>query len=251
MLNRVFLVALLAGLMAGLIVAGLQHFTTTPLILKAEVYEKAASAPAGATASAASFEAHVVVVQSTDHHGTGSAHGEHDRVEWLPADGLERTAHTSLATIGAAIGFALILLAGMIAAGDPIDARRALGWGAAAFLATGLAPSMGLAPELPGSAAGDLAARQLWWISTAAATGIALWLIVRSSASWAKVAGVLLLIAPQVAGAPEADAFASRVPAELAAKFAATSLAIQATLWLTVAYFAGLFWSRSSRGTAA
>jgi predicted cobalt transporter CbtA len=73
---------------------------------------------------------------------------------------------------------------------------------------------------------------------------------VRSSASWAKVAGVLLLIAPQVTGAPEADAFASRVPAELAAKFAAASLGTQATLWLTVAYFAGLFWSRYSHGAA-
>jgi cobalt transporter subunit CbtA len=244
MLHRVFLVALLAGLTAGLIVAGLQHFTTTPLILKAEVYEKGASAAAGEVASATAFHARVVFAQTTDDHST------HQRVEWTPADGFERTAYASLATIGTAIGFALILLAGMIAAGDPIDARRALGWGAAAFLATGLAPAMGLAPELPGSAAGDLAARQVWWISTAAATGLALWLFVRTSGSWAKVVGMLFLIAPHIVGAPDAEAFASRVPAELAAKFAVASLGTQATLWLTAAYFAGLFWSRYPHGAA-
>jgi cobalt transporter subunit CbtA len=250
MLNRVFAVALLAGLTAGLIVAGLQHFTTTPLILKAEVYERASSVAAGGTASADSLGASFIFVQSKEDHGTSAAPGNHDRAGWSPADGIERTAYTCLATIGTAIGFALILLAGMIAAGEQIDARRALGWGTAAFLASGLAPAMGLAPELPGSATGELVARQFWWISTAAATGIALWFIVRTSASWAKFAGVSLLLAPHLVGAPAAEGFVSRVPAELAAKFAAASLAVQATLWLTVAYFAGLFWSRYLRGAA-
>ena len=249
MLNRVFLVALLAGLTAGLIVSALQHFTTTPLILRAEVYEHAASAPAGELASAASIGAPLVFAQATGDPGRRSAHGEHDGAEWSPGEGFARTAYTSLATIATAVGFALILLAGMIAAGDQIDRRGALGWGAAAFLATGLAPAMGLAPELPGSAAADPAARQLWWIATTVATAIALWLILRTSAPWAKLAAVLLLIAPHIAGAPHAEALASRVPAELAAKFAANSLAIQATLWLAVAYFAGFFWSRFSRRT--
>jgi cobalt transporter subunit CbtA len=250
MLNRVFSVALLAGLTAGLIVSGLQHFTTTPLILRAEVYEKSTAAPAAETDRAASVGAPIVVVEATDDPGTASAHGEHASAEWSPEDGIARTAYTSLATIATAIGFALILLAGMIAAGDQIDGRRAVGWGAAAFLAAGVAPGMGLAPELPGSAAGDLVARQLWWIATAAATAIALWLILRTSAPWAMLGGVLLLLAPHIVGAPHAEALASRVPAELAAKFAASSLAVQATLWLTVAYFAGLFWSRYPRKAA-
>jgi cobalt transporter subunit CbtA len=251
MLNRVFSVALLAGLTAGLIVSALQHFTTTPLILRAEVYEKAAAAADGEPASAASVAgARVVSTQATEDAGSGPAHGEHDIAEWSPENGIARTAYTSLATIATAVGFALILLAGMIAAGDQIDGRRAVGWGAAAFLAAGVAPAMGLAPELPGSAAGDLAARQLWWLGTAAATAIALWLVLRTSAPWAMLGGVLLLLAPHIVGAPHAEALASRVPAELAAKFAANSLAVQATLWLTVAYFAGFFWSRYSRKAA-
>src|SRR5918996_2572097 len=195
MLNRVFVVALLAGLTAGLIVAGVQHFTTTPLILKAEVYERTSLAAAGQAAGATSLGAPIILTQSntddvTSPAGEAAAQGEHDSAEWSPRDGIERTAYTSLATIANAVGFALILLAGMIAAGDQIDRRRSLGWGAAAFLATGLAPAMGLAPELPGSAASDPAARQLWWIATTVATAIALWLILRTSAPWAKLAAV-------------------------------------------------------------
>src|SRR5919108_1843759 len=195
MLNRVFLVALYAGLAAGLLVAVLQHFTTTPLILKAEVYERASSASVPTADRATSVGPRAVLVH---------AHG--DRGESLPVDlspaqgaptepergaerGLERTIHTSVATIVTAVGFALMLLAGMIAAGDPIEPRRALGWGAAAFLATGLAPALGLAPELPGGGAGDPAARQLWWIVTTTATGLALWLIVRTSAWLTKLLG--------------------------------------------------------------
>jgi cobalt transporter subunit CbtA len=253
MLNRVFLVALYAGLLAGLIIAVLQHFTATPLILKAEVYERAASSSTPATGRATSLGARPIFVHAHGDRGESSpaestpAQGAPGETKGALEDGLGRTINTSLATIVTAVGFALILLAGMIAAGDPIEPRRALSWGAAAFLATGLAPAVGLAPELPGSAVGDLAVRQLWWIATAGATGIALWLLLRKSAWRAKLAGVLLLVAPHAAGAPSAEAFTSTVPAELAAKFAATSLAIQAALWLTVACFAGLFWSRTSR----
>jgi len=42
MMMRVLSVGLLAGLLAGVVVATLQNFTTTPLILQAEVFENAA-----------------------------------------------------------------------------------------------------------------------------------------------------------------------------------------------------------------
>ena len=61
----------------------------------------------------------------------------------------------------------LLLLAAMLVSGDEITARKAFGWSLAAFVATGLAPSLGLAPELPGSAAAPLLARQVWWLGTA------------------------------------------------------------------------------------
>ena len=39
-----------------------------------------------------------------------------------------------------------------------------------------LAPAFSLAPEVPGIAAADITARQLWWFATVASAGIAMWL---------------------------------------------------------------------------
>src|SRR5271154_5509839 len=107
MIPRVLMVGLLAGLLAGIVVATLQHFVTTPLILAGEVYESA-EAPA-------------------------DGHDMAGMSDWKPVDGLQRTAFTSVATIATSAGFALILLAGMLASGDTISVRMAFGWSLAAF----------------------------------------------------------------------------------------------------------------------
>jgi cobalt transporter subunit CbtA len=223
-IQRVLLVGLLAGLLAGLLTATLQHFITTPLILKGEVYEAMQDA-----APAANDQ---------------SGHDMAGMDEWKPADGLQRTAFTSLATIATSAGFALILLAGMLASGDEITVRMAFGWSIAAFVATGLAPALGLAPELPGSAAGPLLARQIWWVGTAISTGIALWLFLRSTTVIPKVVAVILLALPHLIGAPQPVAFESKAPAELAAHFAAASLTVQAALWILSGLAAGALWMR-------
>jgi cobalt transporter subunit CbtA len=217
-IHRVLTVGLLAGLLAGLVVATLQHFVTTPLILAGEVYETA--------------EPHDGMAGMDD---------------WKPADGIQRTAFTSVATIATSAGFALILLAGMLVSGDEITVKKAFGWSLAAFVATGLAPSLGLAPELPGSAAGPLLERQLWWAGTAIATGVALWLFIRSTNWIAKVVAVILLAAPHLIGAPQPVAFESKAPAELAAHFAAASLTIQAALWILSGLAAGALWMRFNK----
>jgi cobalt transporter subunit CbtA len=212
------MVGLLAGLLAGLVVATLQHFVTTPLILAGEVYETA--------------EPHDGMAGMDD---------------WKPADGIQRTAFTSVATIATSVGFALILLAGMLVSGDEITVKKAFGWSLAAFVATGLAPSLGLAPELPGSAAGPLLARQVWWAGTAISTGVAIWLFVRSTNWIAKVVAVILLAGPHLIGAPQPVAFESKAPAELAAHFAAASLTIQAALWILSGLAAGALWMRFNK----
>jgi cobalt transporter subunit CbtA len=137
-----------------------------------------------------------------------------------------------------------LLLAGMLFAGDPIDERRALAWAIAGFVATGLAPSAGLAPELPGSGAGELIARQAWWIATAVVTALALWAFLRTESLLARLGGVVLLLAPHVIGAPHPHAFESRVPAEIAAEFAALSLVVQGLLWALAGIAVGLLWPR-------
>jgi cobalt transporter subunit CbtA len=244
MISRVLAVGLVAGLFSGIGVAVLQTFTTTPLILEAEVFEKADAAKA----QGASLQGGARLFLVHAHEPAAGAEGEAE--EWEPQDGIERTLYASVATVATGIGFALMLLAGMLFAGDRIDERRALGWAAAGFIVTGLAPCLGLSPEVPGMAAAALLARQQWWFATAAATAAGLWLIVRTDNAWLQLAGAALLMAPHVWGAPHlAEVAASRVPAHLAAQFAATSLAVQAALWLLTGFFVGFWWRRiGSRG---
>ena len=87
--NAIFLAAL-AGLVAGLVMTGLQTFFTVPLILQAETYENAG----GGHDHAAAAENH-----EHDHDAAGGAH-EHDADAWMPADGAERTLFTALAKAG-------------------------------------------------------------------------------------------------------------------------------------------------------
>ncbi len=244
MVNRVLTVSLLAGLLAGLIVAALQHVTTTPLILKAETYEAALRIVAPTLAPAA-FAGDAKIVLAHNH---GAATGEH--AEWKPQSGLQRTLFTSVVTIATAIGFAALLLAGMIAAGDAINDRRALIWAACGFLAFGLVPASGLAPELPGSAAADLAQRQIWWVATALVTAGGLFVFLRMEPSWLRALAVLAMLAPHIIGAPHPAAPESKVPAEIAAHFAALSLGVQAALWLATGFAVGVIWPWLTRRAA-
>ena len=132
---------------------------------------------------------------------------------WKPAEGAQRIAATSVADIATAAGYALILLALMLVAGDTIEPRRALAWAACAFAATGLATGLGLGPQLPGAAETDLFARQLWWVGTAAATGAGLFTLLRRDEIVAKVLGAALLALPHIFGAPRPAAPESTAPA--------------------------------------
>jgi cobalt transporter subunit CbtA len=233
MLNRILGAALVAGIVAGLATAMLQHFTTTPLILEAETYEGAAPDTAALYAPAL-----LVLVHTHGDHAEGAEEG------WAPADGIERTLYTSIATIGTSFGFALILLSAMILSGAQITARSGLLWGVAGFAAAGLAPALGLAPELPGSAAAALEARQIWWIGTAVATAGGLWLALRIATPIAIAGGIALLLLPHVIGAPHPQELTSAVPAELAGHFAAASLVVMAVIWALAGTVAGWMWQR-------
>ena len=244
MITRVLAAGLLAGLIAGVSIAVMQAFTTTPLIIAAETYEDApahhhafSTSPHIVRAAAANAPARFMLV----HQMTGE--GAHDA--WAPADGWERTLYTGTATVGTAVGFAFLLLAGMLVAGGAITERRAMGWAAVAFAATGLAPATGLPPELPGMDAAGLIDRQIWWIGTAVASTVALWLFLRSQTFAPKILAIALLILPHAIGAPQlTEAHASSVPADLAARFAATSLAVQASLWILTGFLVGILWPR-------
>ena len=198
MIGRLVLAALIAGMAAGVILSGIQHLRITPIILAAEVYEKAAEAAAPAV--------------ETNH--------DHDAMAWEPADGWQRALSTSVSTLLAGAGFALALAGISLLTGIAITPANGLIWGVCGFLAVTVATGAGLPPELPGMPAGDLMARQIWWVGTIAATGIGLYLIaVRRELSWIAVAVVLLAL-PHLIGAPQPSTEATNVPAGLAAAFA-------------------------------
>ncbi len=241
MIQRVLKAGFLAGLVVGLAIAVLQHFTTSQLILQGEVYEKAAHAHH----AAASPSAWPIVLVHDQAPAAASADADEPEEEgWQPENGWQRITATSVATIAISIGYALILLAAMLAAGVPIVPGTAVLWGIAAFAATSLAPALGLSPELPGAAAAPLLARQIWWVLTALCTAGGIFLLARLPYTTAKIAGVILLVLPHVIGAPKPASFKSTAPAELAAQFAATSLVVSAVLWALLGLAVGYAWQR-------
>ena len=233
MLKPLLASALFAGLIAGLFAAGLQQAFLVPLIVEAELYETGTLVHFGGAEAAA--------------HGAEAAH-EHAAAPEGEGD-LTRTLLTALMTVLTTCGFGLILVAGFALAErlhlTRVDLRTGLLFGLAAFTATQLLPSMGLSPELPGAAAGELGQRQIWWLFTVAGTlaGIAL-------LAWGnpatKIAGAVMIAAPHLFGAPHPHAFEGVVPPELSALFAARVLAVGALSWAVLGALAGHFWSRES-----
>ncbi len=251
MITRFFGVALGAGCAAGLAFALLQIIFTTPLILEAETYELAAQGtPSLIPAVALGNDVGVFLVHGgTDH--AGEAHGGFlDNIfgDWAPEDGLERTLYTALSSVLVGFGYGLVLIAAMVFGAKKIDAGTGLLWGLGGFAAVALAPALGLPPELPGSAAADLIQRQTWWVGTAIATALGLWLVVSREQMLLKAAGVLLLIAPHAIGAPHPHEYASRVPAELQGHFVAASLVLVGVFWALLGSLSGWLWQRGEAG---
>ena len=232
MIRNLFAAALLAALGAGLLTAAIQHFRVTPLILHAETFEGEGGHSHGTEAVATEHE-----------HAEGTpAHTHDDAVattaaapeEWAPQDGFERTAYTTLATVLAAAGFALVIGAISMFSGIPISFANGFLWGIAGFVTFSLAPAYGLAPELPGMPAADLVARQIWWTGTALATGTACLLLAKTRAGWAFAVAIALVAVPHIIGAPVAPDAPSAVPAHLATEFAAVTLGTALVFWLVL-----------------
>lgn len=232
--RRLFLCALLVGLLTGLFDSAVQRWQVVPLILAAEVFEVAAEPEAHAHA-----------------HGGDAAHS-HGPEAWAPQDGLERTAYTVLANVLNGIGSALLLLPLMawwhrhhrgqalaLHSRNGATVRHGLLWGAAAWVCLFALPALGLPPELPGMQAAPLPGRQLWWLLTVAcgAGGLAMLCLVRTK--W-RVLGLGLLVLPFAVGAPrhEGSAFmglgteAAAQMQLLATRFAVATTVASALQWL-------------------
>jgi cobalt transporter subunit CbtA len=245
MFRRIFVAALGAGIGVGVLIAALQHVALVPMLLEAEKYEKGSATPNhehGALSAPSSLEVASLLVTAAN------AHDHEAEAPMVAAEGSPwRPVFTWIATTLTSVGFALLLAGAYAVSGRAVDAREGLLWGIAGFAAFALAPAFGLPPELPGSVAADLFARQAWWIGTAVATAAAIWLMLFVRASWVIPVGVALLVAPHVIGAPKPPAGAGLVPPELAAAFAARSLGVNAAFWALLGLATGALYARFGR----
>ena len=236
MLRKILTAAIFAGVLSGLGISIVQEFTTTPLILHAEEYENAEGPARNRLAryTPASFIL-------TD---AGETHDAARIEDWAPQAGLERLVFTGLSNIITGVGFALILVACFVLYGKPVNGRQGVIWGMAGFAVVALAPGLGLPPELPGTFAAELAARQAWWFAASGCTALGLWLMIFRG-SWAySLAGLVVIALPHLIGAPHPGDMGGNVPPELAAQFVSASLATSAIFWVMLGWLSGTFYDR-------
>lgn len=240
MLVRIIACALLAGLIAGGASALMQQALVVPVLLEAEAYESGEAVHFGGPSAADAGHVHDGGEAGHDHgHGHGAADGE-------AGDAAMYSRHlvTAVMTIALNVGFALILLAGFFARDTRPSLREGMVWGVCGFVAFMAAPAAGLAPELPGMAAADLEARQLWWAATVAMAAGAMWLIAFVRAPWALPLAIALLAVPHIVGAPHPEGHVGPAPPELGAEFAARVLAVGLASWVVLGAVTAWTWRR-------
>ena len=253
MIVRLLLAALAAGLIAGLVMTPAQYTKLVPLIIQAEAFEAGGAHSHEHDHSAAETAA-------TDNHdhqqeaaGDQNGHSHDDEASVL---GFGRLGNTILANIAAGCGFALLLAGAAFVSGITFPSgreavKRGLLLGAAGWFAIQLAPAWGLPPELPGFPYIDLVERQIWWIATVLCSAVGLYLIALRPEWIAWIAGVVLIIAPHMYGAPHPADISSEVPAMLASEYATAALGTTLFFWLVLGGVLGYFLSRlDSEGQA-
>ncbi|MBC8267222.1 MAG: CbtA family protein [Rhodospirillaceae bacterium] len=221
MVFRIFAAALAAGLLSAILITALQSVTIIPLIHEAETFEVAAPT----------------------HDHTATTEHDHSESEWMPAEGMERMLYTLLANFGAAVGFSLLLIAGLTFDLPSLSARRGVLWGLAGFGVFTISPALGLPPGIPGLAAPDEQAAQLWWLATVVLSAAGLGCLVFGKTIAFKAPGLVLLALPHLWGAPPVIS-ESLVPAYMAARFSAMSIVLGGVFWVLIGTFSSLIFAR-------
>ena len=238
MIKRMLAGGVLAGFAAGLLAALLHFAFVQNLILLGEQYESGALTHFDQGAAPPAPAGHEHAAGAADHAHDAAASGD-------GGGAVQRNALTVIFTALIYAAYGILLVAGFALAehfGRRITAREGLLWGLAGFAAFQLAPAMGLAPELPGSVAADLGARQAWWFGTVATTATGIALLAYGRSLLTAVIGGALLAAPHVIGAPHLDQFFGVAPPELAATFAANVLGVGFVTWAALGWLAGRLW---------
>ncbi|MBK3443848.1 MULTISPECIES: CbtA family protein [Pseudomonas] len=227
MIKRIAQTAGFTGLLAALLLTLLQSFWVAPLILQAESFEKAPPA-----------------TEVVHEHSAGAAAHSHDAQAWEPEDGWQRVLSTTGGNLVVAVGFAL-MLAGLYTLRAPTRTAQGLLWGLAGYATFVLAPTLGLPPELPGTAAADLTLRQTWWIGTAASTAAGLALIVFGRNWLLKGLGLAILAVPHFIGAPQPQVHSMLAPEALEAQFKIASQLTNVAFWLALGLISAWLFRRN------
>ena len=230
MLQRLLFTGVLAGVIVGALVTMIHLTMVMPVILEAET-----------------FEAKVESIPLAHNHKVGTPAHTHGDIAWAPEEGLERRLYTFAANLVMAVGFGLLLATAFTIVGRNLTVRSGLYWGLAGYLCVSFLPALGLPPELPGSAAAELGARQAWWIGTVVASVTGLAIAVFHPTHWTKIAGVAIMILPHLVGAPRAPAGqGGAVSPELAAHFVMVTMFMNAVMWIALGGFTAYFFARFS-----
>ncbi|AWK84858.1 CbtA family protein [Azospirillum thermophilum] len=243
--RRLFVAALVAGVLSGTAASVVQRVTTVPLILEAERYEVVTTSPPVApTQLTPAAPAHA------GHDGAG--HAAHpapvrelgEAVPETAEEAFQRLWLTVATNLLVGIGYALLVAGAMLLVRAPVDARRGLVWGLGGFIAFALAPATGLPPELPGMGGAELEARQIWWLAAAFCATAGLFAVAFARNRLVVAAGVVVAALPHLVGAPHPESAAGAVPPEMAARFAVLSLGTAALFWALLGSACGAMMQR-------
>lgn len=212
MFRRIVFTAAFAGLIAGLVLTGIQFVRVIPLLHEAEIHE-------------------------------GAAHSSAQPDSFLV---FRRAALTALTNVVTAIGFGLLLSGGLALHGRA-DLRHGLLWGLGGFAAFSAAPALGLPPELPGTIAAGLIHRQTWWLGTVAATSVGLALIAFAPGALWKLVGAVLIALPHLIGAPQPARHGGTASEALQRQFVVAALAASGIFWLLLGGLCGALSERIGR----
>jgi len=195
MFRRLIFSAVFVGIFSGLIFSAAQHFTVTPILLSAELFEQADAAP----------------VHQHGEMAAGMDMSAAEPEEWGPSDGLERSSYTAGANILAGIGFAslfLVVMSQLVLRQkiqlSQLSLKEGVMGGLLAYAIFFAIPSLGLPPEIPGSSADLLKNRQSWWLLSVTASGLGLMLMIFAPLKY-KALGIVSGLVPFIVGAPHYD----------------------------------------------
>ena len=219
MFKRIVAAAAFAGLLSGLLLTAIQQIDITPLLREAEKREHAA----------------VALVAPAQDHG---AHRDRNETS-APDTRWQRMLATAVSNVVLATGLAL-LLGSLLELRGMTGWRTGLAWGIAGYVVFFVAPSLVLPPHLPGTNAGPLAERPLWWAATVLSSGVGAWLVAFAKRPANRILGLALLAAPQVVGLLQPTIQDGLDTSEMAQDFVRAAYIANAALWLTLGALVGL-----------